>query len=389
MHTDLKHHLDSTGVHLPPQLIAALNEVFLERDRYRAVLEAFPGMVSWVSSDLIYLGVNRHLADALGMEPAEVAGRPLGFADRATAFGKFIGEFLAGKAAEDRQVLEVYLDKGVEPRWYSVTARRYDGGSKAVIVGSDVTELRHVQDSIAALQRQVNAVARLATLGEVAAGMTHEINNPMTAIAGAAYQLNEALAEEPVPVAEARAYVELIEKAAKHVATIIDGARHVARGGSSDGPAAVSLRELVTDALALCGERLKASGAQARVDLASEFVVRGTAGELLQVLINLLSNACDAVAGTAAARWVSLAARPAGAGMVEIEVCDSGPEIPAEVRAKMMQPFFTTKPAGKGTGVGLSISRQLVERNGGRLGLDEASRRTRFVMTLPLVSAGS
>jgi signal transduction histidine kinase len=219
--------------------------------------------------------------------------------------------------------------------------------------------------------------------------MTHEINNPMTAIVGAAYQLGEALAEEPVPVAEARAYVELIEKAAKHVATIIDGARHVARGGSSDEPAAVALRELVTDAVALCGERLKASGAQLRVDLASEFVVRGTAGELLQVLINLLSNACDAVAGTAAARWVSLEARSAGAGLVEIAVCDSGPEIPAEVRAKMMQPFFTTKPAGKGTGVGLSISRQLVERNGGRFWLDQASRQTRFVLTLPMVSAGT
>lgn len=383
MHTDLKQHLDAAGVQLPPPLIAALNGVFLERDRYRAVLEAFPGMVSWVSNDLTYLGVNRHLANALGMEPSEVAGRPLGFADRATAFGRFIGDFLAGQAAEDRQVLEVYLDKGVEPRWYSVTARRFDDGSKAVIVGSDVTELRHVQDSIAALQRQVNAVARLATLGEVAAGMTHEINNPMTAIVGAAFQLNEALAEEPVPVAEAREYVELIEKAAQHVATIIDGARHVARGGAPGAPAAVSVRELVTDALALCGERLKASGAELRVDLASELAVRGTAGELLQVLINLLSNACDAVGGTAAARWISLAARPSGAGMVEIEVCDSGPEIPAEVRAKMMQPFFTTKPAGKGTGVGLSISRQLVERNGGRLGLDEASRRTKFVLTLP------
>jgi C4-dicarboxylate-specific signal transduction histidine kinase len=97
--------------------------------------------------------------------------------------------------------------------------------------------------------------------------------------------------------------------------------------------------------------------------------------------VNLVNNARDAVA-QAAIRWIRIEAVPAG-GSMEISVADSGPGIPEDIRARIMDPFFTTKGVGRGTGLGLSISKAIVEDHGGSLILDPSSRHTRFVVKLP------
>jgi len=118
--------------------------------------------------------------------------------------------------------------------------------------------------------------------------------------------------------------------------------------------------------------------------------VTGSAGQLQQVMMNLVQNACDAAAGpaaTAPALWVDVA--PTADGRVRIAVRDNGPGIPPEHQSHLFDPFFTTKPVGKGTGLGLSISYGIVEQHGGRLTAgNRPEGGAEFVVELPLEVAG-
>lgn len=107
---------------------------------------------------------------------------------------------------------------------------------------------------------------------------------------------------------------------------------------------------------------------------------------MLEVLLNLLNNAFDAVQAMQPSAWVRIEVQDAGDTVV-IAVTDSGSGIPPEISAKMFDPLFTTKPAGKSTGVGLKVSREIVERHGGTLALDASSRNTRFVLRVPATAA--
>jgi signal transduction histidine kinase len=149
-------------------------------------------------------------------------------------------------------------------------------------------------------------------------------------------------------------------------------------------PESVAL--IVRDTVELCTERFR----QHNIDLVIDPIEPGLYVEcrgvqIAQVLLNLLSNAHDAVDG-ARERRVRIAVDNDDRD-VRIAVSDSGPGIPPEIRARIMEPFFTTKEIGKGTGLGLSVSKGIAEAHGGRLALDPEARETRFVLTLRRVPA--
>jgi C4-dicarboxylate-specific signal transduction histidine kinase len=143
------------------------------------------------------------------------------------------------------------------------------------------------------------------------------------------------------------------------------------------------VRELVDDTLELCSERFRLHNIDLRVGPVSDVLdLDCNSVQISQVLLNLLSNAHDAVEGHDRA-WVALDVKPR-AGTVELSVTDSNPGVPPEIRSKIFQPFFTTKGVGRGTGLGLAVSHGIIEEHHGRLELDLASAHTRFVVTLPL-----
>jgi signal transduction histidine kinase len=135
--------------------------------------------------------------------------------------------------------------------------------------------------------------------------------------------------------------------------------------------------------VALFSERAQLANVKLEVAKPEEdILVLCRGAEICQVLMNLLTNALDAVEGSASA-WVKLEVKEAGK-MAEISVCDSGTGIPQGLRSRILEPFFTTKEPGKGLGLGLSISRTIVEAHGGKLVLNESVPYTRFTFTLPI-----
>ncbi len=178
------------------------------------------------------------------------------------------------------------------------------------------------------------------------------------------------------------ASLESIDRTVQRIVRIVKGLRAFSRNGESEPITPVEIQGVVEDTLAMCGERFKMQGVALEMrGLTPGLVACGRSAQLGQVLLNLLSNALDALEGTDDA-WVRLEVAD-GFDHVEIGVVDAGPGIADDVCERMFQPFFTTKEVGHGTGLGLSISRGLIEDIGGTLTYDEASDTTRFIIRLP------
>jgi two-component system NtrC family sensor kinase len=229
--------------------------------------------------------------------------------------------------------------------------------------------------------------AKMVSLGEMAAGISHEINNPLAIIACRISQLKDSLENnEKIDPMTLSNNLNSMERTTYRIARIIKGLRTFSRQGTNDPFQAVTLESLIEDVLALSNERFKNAGIQLEVDPENlHLKVECRPVELGQVLINLLSNSFDAVKNCEE-KLVSIKVHDRGES-IAITVSDTGYGIPNDVRSKLMQPFFTTKPVGQGTGLGLSISRGIIESHKGSLELDSNSPQTTFRITLPKAQA--
>lgn len=219
---------------------------------------------------------------------------------------------------------------------------------------------------------------KLSALGELSAGLAHEVKNPMVGIVGFA-QLGLTAAK----LEEAWEYFGLIEGDAKRANDILQNLLEFAR------PMKVEMQPLDPNAVVQGAVRLVAHQLQiARVRLETQYadgvqLIRGNDNQLRQVLVNLLMNAAHAMEDTESKRLFVKTSFAAGGG-VQIEVRDTGHGMSPEVQARLFQPFFTTKERGKGTGLGLSVSRSIINEHRGEIRVEsEPGQGARFLIVLP------
>jgi PAS domain S-box-containing protein len=233
-------------------------------------------------------------------------------------------------------------------------------------------------------QAQLVQAGKLAAIGTLAAGVAHELNQPLMVIRGQAQLM---LTGEPVLANGAVRRVERIERQTDKMMTIIDHLRAFGRTSPLGPGQQVGLNQVVHDALLLIGTQMRERNIMVRLELAAaEPVVLAEANEAEQVVLNLLVNARDAVGqdGEIVVRTGSYA------GTGQVRVTDTGEGLAAAVLGRLFEPFFTTKEVGQGTGLGLSISRDIARRWSGDLTLDnrrDGRRGAVAVLTLPLAGA--
>ncbi len=259
-------------------------------------------------------------------------------------------------------------------RWFQMLVeplRRPEGG--AVISHIDVTDRRRAEDEVRRRRQELAHAQRLSTTGELAASLAHEINQPLLAIMSNA-QAADRLLEGPVPdLAEARAALEDIASDAQRAAEVIRALRGMV--GKHAGPHdEIDVNDLVSRVARLVRHDVERREIALRVDLGTDLpAVRGDAVQLQQVVLNLLLNASEALAGEdLVARDIRLVTWRTGTGDARIDVVDTGPGVPEDQLERMFVPFVTTKPDG--LGLGLSISRSIVEAHGGRIGAAHNTR---------------
>ncbi|MBL8750277.1 MAG: hypothetical protein JNK78_14010 [Planctomycetes bacterium] len=271
----------------------------------------------------------------------------------------------------------------VEPLgfWLLVLAYAVTLAFSIYFVSTVLGRLKRNESELMRLGRHFAVSEKLASVGTLAAGVSHEINNPIGVIANKVQILRYRIADRDAPEA-LFAELDVIEKHTRRVAQITAGLLAFARETAFERKA-VDLAVLCREAADLVRVPFKA----ADVDLAcreiapNEAVVEGSANHLLQVLINILLNAKDASPrGSGVEMWIDR-----GPGEVVVSIRDHGAGIRPEHLAKVFDPFFTTKEVDKGTGLGLAISHGIVERHRGRLEVEsEFGRGATFRIVLPM-----
>lgn len=246
-------------------------------------------------------------------------------------------------------------------------------------VESRTQELRNALSDLERQQQVLAQSAKMSALGEMAGGIAHEVNTPLAAIMLKAESL--LMLEENSENGE-KGLNEIITIVSK-IAKIVSGLKRFARSNEEEAMAPVPVSQIVEDTLVLCSQKFLSHGIEVKIDVNPLHVIRCVPEQVSQVLLNLLNNSYDAILQNPE-RWVSVQTQKSDSEIV-IRVADSGPGIPPEVQKKLMQPFFTTKAVGQGTGIGLSISRNIIQKHGGSLVYDSASPNTAFEIRLPRV----
>lgn len=219
--------------------------------------------------------------------------------------------------------------------------------------------------------------AKLASLGEMAAGVAHEINNPLAIIAGTVPLLAKYRSDQ----AKHAAKLETITKSVERIEKIVKGLRKFSRSAASTEFSVESLLSIISEVLILTGPKSKRHSAEIITDVAGHLEIFCDRAEIEQVLVNLVNNAIDAVRGLDE-RWVQIKGFEEDSQIV-IQIIDSGKGISPEVERKLFQPFFTTKAAGEGTGLGLSISKGILTNHKASLVLNRSVKNTCFEIRFP------
>jgi len=269
----------------------------------------------------------------------------------------------------------------------SLAARRIAHAVRPPASSAGAEAVRGQEEQVA---RRSAHSERLALLGRFAAGVAHDISNPLTYLSTNLQLLErEADALQEVSRRDVRAAVAESARAVDRITEVLRDLRRFARSEGVGAPQPTEVRPLVEEALQQAATRLR--GIQVERALGEplpQVTVRRR--RLVQVLGNLLLNAADAVAAPEAKQRRIRVGAHAAADTVSIWVEDSGPGLSPEVLAHLFEPFFTTKPVGKGTGLGLALSREYVEADGGTLNLEAApGGGTRAVVTLPRAPGAS
>jgi len=250
-------------------------------------------------------------------------------------------------------------------------------------LADEIIERQSVEQAQRALEVKALAQSKLATIGQVATGLAHEINQPLTYISAVAQAVQEDIRVGDI---DNQRFAQQLAECYRQVGRIITIVQHLRSFGRADdmemGP--VSVGGVLDNALLLMGERLRLGNILLEQEIDEGLpTIRGNAYQLEQVFINLFQNSLDALETRTSGARITIRASLAGE-LLRIEFSDSGTGIAPDHIDKIFDPFFTTKPVGQGTGLGLSIAYGIIRDHGGTITCSsEPGQGTVFLITLP------
>lgn len=255
--------------------------------------------------------------------------------------------------------------------------------SQYLAIRQDITALKEAEQIVREQQVQLIANSKLSAIGEMAATITHEINNPLGVILGRVEMLKTALGKGNIDPQQISKLAEAIEINGHRIEKIVKSMKSLSHQGDEDPFLKTPVASILQDLKDLFQERLRDHQVSLSIAEAEPtWYLECRSHEILQVLVNLVNNAMDAIRDLPE-RWIRVGLQKKPEQIV-FTVTDSGTGIPPELLEKIFMPFYSTKKVRFGTGLGLSISRSLIQRHQGELRYDQGSAHTQFVISLPV-----
>ncbi|MCU0117981.1 PAS domain-containing protein [Pseudomonas sp. B2M1-30] len=364
----------------------AAERVRASEERYRILVEDSPAMICRYRPDLTLTFGNRPLANYLECTPEQLPGVNLGGWMSEEQLEAFVQRLAQLTPEQPVSTAEINLRlPGREHAWWIWSDRGvFDEHGRLLevqAVGRDNTEVRRSQ-------QQLTQSAKMATLGEMATGLAHEINQPLNVMRMAIVNVLKRLGNGDVQVDYLTDKLNRIDAQVQRAARVVDHMRVFGRRSEIEQHPFDPLKA-IEGTLSLLAEGLRGKGVELRIREATfQLQVRGYVDQLEQVLINLMVNARDALLSKREADrdfqpWISVYAEH-DEHVVRLWVEDNGGGIDPRLLERIFEPFFTTKPVGIGTGLGLSVSYGIVENMGGRLSVRNGDEGARFCIELPI-----
>jgi two-component system sensor kinase FixL len=389
----------------PPRFIGLLHDITLrreamaairrERDRANMYLGIAQVILLALSADHRVQLINRKGCDTLAHRELDLLGRDwLEVAvppDQRVAVLRELDALAAGSDRDERYFEHEVLASTGGRRliaWRAIAMRNPEGRLTGYFAsGEDITAARRAAEEAEAAQQRMTQVSRLATMGEMAAGIAHELNQPLAAIANYANAAQRLTALQDLsaidPDGDVRLALEQIDQQAQRAGEIIRRLRALVQNRETRLEAS-AINPLVTEVLGFVRNDARLNEVTVSQDLATDLpTLMVDRIQVQQILLNLLRNAIESVVeARATGREVRVGTRREGADSVVVEVIDNGSGVPAELVARIFDPFCTTKESG--TGLGLAISRTIAEAHHGRLSYAPAEGGgARFILQLP------
>jgi signal transduction histidine kinase len=252
----------------------------------------------------------------------------------------------------------------------------------------DIEDLKKNEDIIESQTAQLFEASKLSSLGEMASGFAHEINNPLAIISGRLALTVREVKKEVLDKEIILKNLETCKDTIGRITKIISGLRNLSHAEKAESEE-ITIRDLIEDSIVIANLKISGKGINFITDVAAvenEKIICNSI-QISQVLMNLLGNAIDAIEKQESP-WLILTIEHSELA-TKITIKDSGNGIPLEVQKKMFEPMYTTKPVGKGTGLGLSISKAIIEKHNGTLTINNNCPNTCFEIVLPKTISSS
>jgi signal transduction histidine kinase len=354
-------------------------EAISQKQSLQEVIDAIPGIVILIDEEGTYRMISNYMD---GYVKKLLLGKKIGSINSESPIIKFVLDFI--KSDQQSAVTEMQSTDFNLHQTYMFNLKKITVPYKGIIIAvHPIQELVQARNDLKIHEARSKYASKLASLGELSAGIAHEVNNPLTIIEGAASLMKAVLHEEPLDKNSLENSANKVIATSQRIAKIIKSLRTLSGNAENEPFKNFSFYDVVEPTVEICKARLNEHNIALKVVPGHDDVALfGNEVQISQVIMNLVSNSIDAVKDLKGSRWIEICYLPS-IEWLDIVIADSGPGIKDEIAGQIMEPFFSTKSLGQGTGLGLSISKSIMEYHEGSLEFLGNTPETKFRLRFP------